>query len=209
MALAEPVFNPREKLAGRAVRRWRWSSTMAGPARRLGQRVATAERLIADAGRRRAGHPRLHRRKAQRRDRPLRCRGRPRPAARRRAAPGPDRPPRRLSPASPARWRRCPAPASPCLPTGSPRRATRRAFAALLGETPQACVWAMPDRLDAGRPDRRRERGRRLRAERRSRAAAIRRRAQVTAGAFDDKGRRIADATLDLRPGRRPPAPAR
>ena len=157
---------PARAAADRRRRRWRWSSTMAGPARAdWDRRVATAERLIADAGAdRRAGGARLHRREAECRDRPVRCRRRARPAARRRAAAGAGRPRRPSMPASPPRLT--------ALPGATRRRAGRRPRGAgrrgglrdaARPKQPASVVWAAPERLDAGRPDRRRERGRRLR----------------------------------------------
>ena len=136
------------------------------------RRVATAERLIADASvDRRTRRARLHRREAERRDRPLRRGGRARPLERRRAAPGAGRPAGRLCPRRRRAQTTCRAPRSPCWPTAWPPKATSAAFASLLGKDAASVRLGRPRPARPGRPDRRRERGRRLPISRRPRAA--------------------------------------
>ncbi|MCC2688962.1 MAG: RNA-binding protein, partial [Rhizobiaceae bacterium] len=74
------------------------------------------------------------------------------------------------------------------------------AFAALLGKDPAAVLWAVPDRLnEIGLTATSNEvAGFNLAAIRAPGDPAPR---QVSAGAFDDKGRRIADATIAFGPG--------
>ena len=86
------------------------------------------------------------------------------------------------------------------MPTGWPPKATSGAFSALLGQTPASLLWAAPERLDTvGLTGSENEiAGFTLSAIRPSGDPAPR---QVTAGAFDDKGRRIADAVISFGPG--------
>ena len=174
---------------------------MAGPARRIGTRsVATAE---ADRRRqldRRAGGARLHRREAEL----------PRSARSTRL-------PRSTSSMPPSRAR-CRSTGRPSiarvaaaldalpdasvavLADGLAAEGDDAAFAALLGKDPASVLWAAPDRLSqVGLTATENEvAGFDLAAVRSPGDPAPR---QVSAGAFDDKGRRIADATIAFGPG--------
>jgi hypothetical protein len=102
-------------------------------------------------------------------------------------------------PASPRALAACRAPRSRCLSTGL-RSRRRGRLPILLGAPGDGYVWATPERLSQHRPDGRRKQvdGFALRAVRAPGNPAPE---QVMAGAFDDKGRRIADATIAFGPG--------
>ena len=121
--------------------------------------------------------------------------------ARRRAAPDPDRSAGCLRPRRRRAANRCPARRSHFSPTASRRMATRP-----LSGAPRAQIAASV-RLGRARPARmvgltagrkRRSTASRSRPFARRRPGAAR---NSLAGAFDDKGRRIADATLTFGPG--------
>jgi len=200
LALAEPVFNPREKFStggeGLAlVIDNGWSS-----APDWERRVATAERLIADAAT--TGVPVLLAFTAEKpnadigpfdaqaaRDRLRATAPRPIPT---------DRPAvySRVSEALKA----MPGAAIAVLADGLAAPGDDAAFAALFDGNSGPVVWALPDRLPMvgisaaeNAVD-----GFELTAVRAAGDPAPR---QVTTGAFDDKGRRIADANLSFGPG--------
>ena len=165
LALAEPIFNPREPLpaasAGLAlVIDNGWAS-----APDWDRRVATAERILADAH---AGNaPVILAFTAEKpnveigpfdaaaaRDRLRAAVPRPVPVDRRATYP-------RVAQALVS----LPGASVAVLADGLATPADRDAFAVLLGSGVKSLVWAVPDRLDADRPDAGRERGRRFRAE--------------------------------------------
>ncbi|TPN77583.1 DUF4159 domain-containing protein [Mesorhizobium sp. CU2] len=200
MALAEPVFNPREKLPAEGsalalVIDNDWAS-----AADWGKRVATAERLIADAGSN--GVPVVIAFTAEKPnaeigpfdasaalDRLRAAKPRPiptdRPAVYARVA---------------ATLERLPGAAVAVLADGLAANGDEAAFKTLLEKNASRLVWVTADRLSLtgligadNQVD-----GFALTAIRTPGDPAP---AQVTAGAFDDKGRRIADATLTFAPG--------
>ena len=201
LALAEPVWNPRERLptGGSALALVidnGWAS-----ARDWDRRVATAERLIADANA--TGSPVILAFTAE--------------ETQRRASVPSTRPPRSTSstspsralcrstvrrsmPASPPPSTNCPGASVAVLADGLAAPGDDAAFSALLGRNPANVFWAVPDRLDmVGLTAAENEvAGFALSAIRAPGDPAPR---QVTAGAFDDKGRRIADATITFAPG--------
>jgi hypothetical protein len=199
-ALAEPVFNPREKLptdgaALALVVDNGWAS-----AADWGKRVATAERLIADAGSN--GVPVVIAFTAEKPnseigpfdasaalDRLRAAKPRPiptdRPAVYARVA---------------ATLERLPGASVAVLADGLAAKGDEAAFKTLLENNATRLVWATSDRPSLtgligadNQVD-----GFALTAIRAPGDPAP---AQVTAGAFDDKGRRIADATLTFAPG--------
>ncbi|CDX15993.1 conserved membrane hypothetical protein [Mesorhizobium sp. ORS 3324] len=200
MALAEPVFNPREKLPAEGsalalVIDNDWAS-----AADWGKRVATAERLIADAGSN--GVPVVIAFTAEKPnaeigpfdasaalDRLRAAKPRPvptdRPAVYARVA---------------AALERLPGASVAVLADGLAANGDAAAFKTLLEKNASRLVWATSDRLSLtgligadNQVD-----GFALTAIRAPGDPAP---AQLTAGAFDDKGRRIADATLTFAPG--------
>lgn len=200
VALAEPVFNPREKLPAEGsalalVIDNDWASASDWP-----KRVATAERLIADAGSN--GVPIVIAFTAEKpnaeigpfdasaaRDRLRAAKPRPiptdRPAVYARVA---------------AALERLPGASVAVLADGLAAKGDEAAFKTLLEKNASRLVWAAPDRLSLiglSSADNQVD-GFALTAIRAPGDPAP---AQVTAGAFDDKGRRIADATLTFAPG--------
>ncbi|BCH31420.1 RNA-binding protein [Mesorhizobium sp. L-8-10] len=200
LALADPVFNPREKLpaSGPALALVIDNGWAAAPD--WDKRVATADRLIADAGGN--GDPVILAFTAERpnadigpfdaqaaRDRLRAAAPRPvpvdRPAVYARVA---------------AVLRELPGASVAVLSDGLSAPGDEQAFQGLLGHDPASLLWGAPDRLGmvgltaaANEVD-----GFTLTAIRASGDAGPR---QVTSGAFDDKGRRIADAAIIFRPG--------
>lgn len=199
-ALAEPIFNPREKLPAEGsalalVIDNDWAS-----AADWGKRVATAERLIADAGSN--GVPVVIAFTAEKPnaeigpfdasaalDRLRAAKPRPiptdRPAVYARVA---------------ATLERLPGASVAVLADGLAATGDEAAFKTLLERNAARLVWATSDRLSLtgltgadNQVD-----GFTLTAIRAPGDPAP---AQVTAGAFDDKGRRIADAALTFAPG--------
>lgn len=200
IALAEPVFNPREKLPAEGsalalVIDNDWASASDWP-----KRVATAERLIADAGSN--GVPIVIAFTSEKPnaeigpfdasaalDRLRAAKPRPiptdRPAVYARVA---------------AALERLPGASVAVLADGLAAKGDEAAFKTLLEKNASRLVWAAPDRLSLiglSSADNQVD-GFALTAIRAPGDPAP---AQVTAGAFDDKGRRIADATLTFAPG--------
>ncbi len=200
IALAEPIFNPRERVhtggEGLAIVMDNgWSS-----ATDWDRRVATAERLIADAAS--SGTPVLLAFTAEKpnadigpfdaaaaRDRLRAAEPRPIPT---------DRPAvyARVADALKA----MPDASVAVLADGLAQPSDQRAFAALFANQPKAVIWAAPDRLAmlGLTATENAVEGFNLTAIRAAGDPAPR---QVVAGAFDDKGRRIADATLTFGAG--------
>lgn len=200
LALADPVFNPREKLpaGGPALALVVDNGWAAAPD--WDKRVATAERLIADAGAN--GEPVLLAFTAERPNSDIgpfdaeAARNRLRAAAPR---PVPvDRP--AVFARMAAALQTLPGASVAVLSDGLAAPGDEQAFQGLLGHDPSNLLWGAPDRLAmvglttaANEVD-----GFTLTAIRAPGDVAPR---QVTTGAFDDKGRRIADATIAFRPG--------
>ncbi|TGP19088.1 MULTISPECIES: DUF4159 domain-containing protein [unclassified Mesorhizobium] len=199
-ALAEPVFNPREKLPAEGsalalVIDNDWAS-----AADWGKRVATAERLIADAGSN--GVPVVIAFTAEKPnaeigpfdasaalDRLRAAKPRPIPA---------ERPAVYVRVA--ATLQRLPGASVAVLADGLAANGDEAAFKTLLEKNATRLIWATSDRVSLtgltgadNQVD-----GFTLTAIRAPGDPAP---AQVTAGAFDDKGRRIADTTLTFAPG--------
>lgn len=200
LALAEPVFNPRERLptGGAALALVVDNGWASAPD--WDRRIATAERLIGDAGV--TGVPVLLAFTADKpnaeigpfdadaaRDRLRAAKPFPvptnRPAVYARVA---------------AALEALPGASVAVLADGLAAPGDETAFETLLGREPAALVWAVPDRLAVtGLAATENEiDGFALTAVRAPGDAAPR---QVTAGAFDDRGRRIADATIAFGPG--------
>ena len=199
-ALAQPIWNPREKLPtggeGLAlVIDNGWAS-----ARHWDRRVATAERLIADANA--SGTPVLLAFTAEKPNADIGpfdaasaleklnvAEPRPvpvdRPAVFERVA---------------AELHALPEASIAVLADGLAAPGDAAAFSTLLDENPASVLWAVPDNLDmVGLTAAENEvSGFTLSATRAPGDPAPR---QVTAGAFDDKGRRIADATVSFGAG--------
>ncbi|CDX31540.1 conserved membrane hypothetical protein [Mesorhizobium sp. SOD10] len=200
MALAEPVFNPREKLPAEGAALALVIDNGWASAADWNKRVATAERLIADAGSNgvpvviafTAEKPNAeigpfdasaaldHLRAAKPRPIPT-----DRPAVYARVA---------------AALERLPGASVAVLADGLAAKGDEAAFKTLLEKNATRLVWATSDRPSVtgligadNQVD-----GFALTAIRAPGNPAP---AQVTAGAFDDKGRRIADATLTFAPG--------
>ncbi|RJT39338.1 DUF4159 domain-containing protein [Mesorhizobium waimense] len=199
-ALAEPVFNPREKLPAEGsalalVIDNDWAS-----AADWGKRVATAQRLIADASSN--GVPVVIAFTAEKPnaeigpfdaatalDRLRAAKPRPIPT---------DRPATYARVA--AALERLPGASVAVLADGLKAQGDEAAFNTLLSKNAARLVWATSDRLSLSGltvADNQVD-GFALTAIRAPGDPAP---AQVTAGAFDDKGRRIADATLTFSPG--------
>ena len=198
LALAEPVFNPREQLpaSGSALALVVDNGWASAPD--WDRRVATAERLIDDANSN--GVPVVLAFTAEKpnaeigpfdavaaRDR-LRA-AQPRPVPVDRTA---------IYARVAAELRNLPGASVAVLADGLAAPGDQQAFATLLGQDAASVVWAVPDRLDiAGLTAAENEvDGFAISAIRAANPAP----AQITAGAFDDKGRRIADATLTFGP---------
>ena len=198
LALAEPVFNPREQLpaSGSALALVVDNGWASAPD--WDRRVATAERLIDDANSN--GVPVVLAFTAEKpnaeigpfdaaaaRDR-LRA-AQPRPVPVDRTA---------IYARVATELRNLPGASVAVLADGLAAPGDQQAFATLLGQDAASVVWAVPDRLDiAGLTAAENEvDGFAISAIRAANPAP----AQITAGAFDDKGRRIADATLTFGP---------
>ena len=200
LALAEPIWNPRERLptGGSALALVidnGWAS-----ARDWDRRVATAERLIADANA--TGSPVVLAFTAEKPNAdigPFDAAAaldklnvaEPRPVPVDRQA---------IYARVAAALDQLPGASVAVLADGLAAPGDDAAFSALLGRNPANVFWAVPDRLDmVGLTAAENEvAGFALSAIRAPGDPAPR---QVTAGAFDDKGRRIADADHHLRPG--------
>jgi len=200
MALAEPTFNPAEKLAtpGRALALVMDNGWASAPD--WERRTATAERLIADAGS--TETPVLLAFTAEKpnaeigpfdaaaaRDKLRATKPRPVPT---------DRPAvfARLA----AALEELPGASIAVLADGLAADGDKAAFDTLLAASPASFVWAVPDRLATiglTSAENRIE-GFALTAIRPPGDTAPR---QITAGAFDDKGRRIADTTMSFAAG--------
>ncbi len=201
LALAEPVFNPREALPSKAsalavVVDNGWAS-----APDWAKRVATAGRLIADAGDKNepvilaftAEKPNVEIGPFDAKAASDRLRAaRPRPVPVDRASVY-----GRVAEA----LQRFPGARLAILSDGLATKGDDAAFKAILGEKESGVIWAAPDRLSAlgltgadNQPD-----SFAITAVRAPTDAATR---QVTVGAFDTKGRRIADATLNFPAGK-------
>ena len=200
LALADPVFNPREKMqAGGAALALVVDNGWAS-APDWDKRVATAERLIADAED--GGQPVVLAFTAEKPNAEIGPFGAA--AARDRLRAAKPRPVPVDRPAVYARvaeaLRNLPGASVAVLSDGLAAEGDEAAFTDLFGHAPARVIWAAPDRLDmAGLTAAENEvDGFVLTAIRAPGDPAPR---QVTAGAFDDKGRRIADATLAFGPG--------
>ncbi|MBZ9810050.1 MULTISPECIES: DUF4159 domain-containing protein [unclassified Mesorhizobium] len=199
-ALAEPVFNPREKLPAEGAALALVVDNGWASAADWNKRIATAERLIADAGSN--GVPIIIAFTAEKPnaeigpfdaaaalDRLRAAKPRPiptdRPAVYARVA---------------AALERLPGASVAVLADGLAAKGDDAAFNTLLSKNAARVVWAVADRMSlTGLTGAENEvDGFALTAIRPPGDAAP---AQVTAGAFDDKGRRIADATLTFAPG--------
>lgn len=200
LALAEPVFNPREKLptGGAALALVVDNGWASAPDWK--RRVATAERLIADAGA--SGQPVVLAFTAEKPNAEIGPFDAQAALDRLRAAePRPvptDRGPVYARVATVLAT--LPGTSVAVLDDGLAGAGDEQAFATLLGQNPANVLWASPDRLDAkGLTAAENEMdGFALTAIRAPGDPAP---GAVTAGAFDDKGRRIADATLTFAPG--------
>ncbi|AGB44605.1 N-terminal double-transmembrane domain-containing protein [Mesorhizobium australicum WSM2073] len=199
-ALAEPVFNPREKLPAEGAALALVIDNDWASAADWNKRVATAERLIKDAGSN--GVPVIIAFTAEKPNAEIG----PFDAAvaldRLRAAK-----PRPIPTDRPAVYARVagmletlPGASVAVLADGLAAKGDEAAFNTLLSKNAARIVWAVADRLSLtgltlaeNQVD-----GFGLTAIRAPGDPAP---AQVTAGAFDDKGRRIADATLTFAPG--------
>lgn len=200
VALAEPVFNPREKLPAEGsalalVIDNDWAS-----AADWGKRVATAERLIADAGSN--GVPVIIAFTAEKPNAEIGPFDAATALDRLRAAK-----PRPIPTDRPAVYARVaasleshPGASVAVLADGLAGQGDEAAFNTLLSSNAARLVWATSDRISltglSGADNQ--VDGFALTAIRAPGDPAP---AQVTAGAFDDKGRRIADATLTFSPG--------
>ncbi|MCA0024932.1 DUF4159 domain-containing protein [Mesorhizobium sp. B263B1A] len=199
-ALAEPVFNPREKLPAEGAALALVVDNGWASAADWNKRIATAERLIADAGSN--GVPVIIAFTAEKPnaeigpfdaaaalDRLRAAKPRPiptdRPAVYARVA---------------AALERLPGASVAVLADGLAAKGDEAAFNTLLSKNAARVVWAVADRMSlTGLTGAENDvDGFALTAIRAPGDAAP---AQVTAGAFDDKGRRIADATLTFAPG--------
>ncbi len=200
LALAAPVFNPRESLPAGGngiaiVLDNGWSSATDWP-----RRLATAERLIADAGE--AGRPVVLALTADSANAEIGPFEAEAALDRLRAAE-----PRPVPVDRPAVYARVaaalaalPGAGVAVLSDGLAADGDEAAFKALLTPVPADLVWIAPDRIGLSglvAADNEIE-GFALKAIRAPGDPAPR---TVTAGAFDEKGRRIAEATLDFAPG--------
>ncbi|TPL09396.1 DUF4159 domain-containing protein [Mesorhizobium sp. B2-4-14] len=199
-ALAEPVFNPREKLPAEGAALALVVDNDWASAADWSKRVATAERLIADAGSN--GVPVILAFTAEKPNAEIGPFDAAAALNRLRAAK-----PRPIPTARPAVYARVagaletlPGASVAVLADGLAAKGDEAAFNTLLSKNAARIVWAIADRLSLtgltaadNQVD-----GFALTAIRAPGDPAP---AQVTAGAFDDKGRRIADATLTFAPG--------
>ncbi|BCG86266.1 RNA-binding protein [Mesorhizobium sp. 113-3-9] len=199
-ALAEPVFNPREKLPAEGAALALVIDNDWASAADWNKRVATAERLIADAGSN--GVPVIIAFTAEKANAEIGPFDAAAALDRLRAAK-----PRPIPTDRPAVYARVagvleglPGASVAVLADGLAAKGDEAAFNTLLSKNAARIVWATADRLSLtgltaadNQVD-----GFALTAIRAPGDPAP---AQVTAGAFDDKGRRIADATLTFAPG--------
>lgn len=199
-ALAEPVFNPREKLPAEGAALALVVDNDWASAADWGERVATAQRLIADAGSN--GVPVIIAFTAEKPNAEIGPFDAAAALDRLRAAK-----PRPIPTDRPAVYARVaaalealPGASVAVLADGLAAQGDEAAFNTLLSNNAARVVWAVSDRLTLtgltsadNQVD-----GFALTAIRAPGDPAP---AQVTAGAFDDKGRRIADATLTFAPG--------
>ncbi|ESY71376.1 DUF4159 domain-containing protein [Mesorhizobium sp. M0051] len=199
-ALADPVFNPREKLPAEGAALALVIDNDWASAADWGKRVATAERLINDAGSN--GVPVIIAFTAEKANAEIGPFDAAAALDRLRAAK-----PRPIPTDRPAVYARVagvleslPGASVAVLADGLAAKGDEAAFNTLLSRNAARVVWATADRLSLtgltaadNQVD-----GFALTAIRAPGDPAP---AQVTAGAFDDKGRRIADATLTFSPG--------
>lgn len=199
-ALAEPVFNPREKLPAEGAALALVIDNDWASAADWNKRVATAERLINDAGSN--GVPVVVAFTAEKPNAEIGPFDAAAALDRLRAAK-----PRPIPTDRPAVYARVagmletlPGASVAVLADGLAAKGDEAAFNTLLSKNAARIVWAVADRLSLtgltlaeNQVD-----GFGLTAIRAPGDPAP---AQVTAGAFDDKGRRIADATLTFAPG--------
>lgn len=199
-ALAEPVFNPREKLPAEGAALALVIDNGWASAADWNKRVATAERLIKDAGSN--GVPVIIAFTAEKPNAEIGPFDAAAALDRLRAAK-----PRPIPTDRPAVYARVagvlenlPGASVAVLADGLAAKGDEAAFNTLLSKNAARVVWATADRLSLtgltaadNQVD-----GFALTAIRAPGDPAP---AQVTAGAFDDKGRRIADATLTFAPG--------
>ncbi|QND62960.1 DUF4159 domain-containing protein [Mesorhizobium loti] len=199
-ALADPVFNPREKLPAEGAALALVIDNDWASAADWGKRVATAERLINDAGSN--GVPVIIAFTAEKANAEIGPFDAAAALDRLRAAK-----PRPIPTDRPAVYARVagvletlPGASVAVLADGLAAKGDEAAFNTLLSKNAARVVWATADRLSLtglttadNQVD-----GFALTAIRAPGDPAP---AQVTAGAFDDKGRRIADATLTFSPG--------
>ncbi|MER8631347.1 DUF4159 domain-containing protein [Mesorhizobium opportunistum] len=199
-ALAEPVFNPREKLAAEGAALALVIDNDWASAADWNKRVATAERLINDAGSN--GVPVIIAFTAEKPNAEIGPFDAASALNRLRAAK-----PRPIPTDRPAVYARVagvlqtvPGASVAVLADGLAAKGDEAAFNTLLSKNAARVVWATADRLSLtgltaadNQVD-----GFALTAIRAPGDPAP---GQVTAGAFDDKGRRIADATLTFAPG--------
>jgi hypothetical protein len=199
-ALAEPVFNPREKLPAEGAALALVIDNDWASAADWGKRVATAERLIADAGSN--GVPVIIAFTAEKPNAEIGPFDAAKALDRLRATK-----PRPIPTDRPAVYARVavalaslPGASVAVLADGLAAQGDEAAFNTLLSKNAARVVWAVTDRLSlAGLTSAENQvDGFALTAIRAPGDPAPR---QVTAGAFDDKGRRIADATLTFAPG--------
>lgn len=199
-ALAEPVFNPREKLAAEGAALALVIDNDWASAADWNKRVATAERLIDDAGSN--GVPVIIAFTAEKPNAEIGPFDAASALNRLRAAK-----PRPIPTDRPAVYARVagvletvPGASVAVLADGLAAKGDEAAFNTLLSKNAARVVWATADRLSLtglAAADNQVD-GFALTAIRAPGDPAP---GQVTAGAFDDKGRRIADATLTFAPG--------
>ncbi|MFA6156408.1 DUF4159 domain-containing protein [Mesorhizobium sp.] len=199
-ALAEPVFNPREKLPAEGAALALVIDNDWASAADWGKRVATAERLIADAGSN--GVPVIIAFTAEKANAEIGPFDAATALDRLRAAK-----PRPIPTDRPAVYARVagvletlPGASVAVLADGLAAKGDEAAFNTLLSRNAARVVWASSDRLaltGLTAADNQVD-GFALTAIRAPGDPAP---AQITAGAFDDKGRRIADASLTFAPG--------
>ncbi|MBZ9672045.1 DUF4159 domain-containing protein [Mesorhizobium sp. ES1-3] len=199
-ALAEPVFNPREKLPAEGAALALVIDNDWASAADWNKRVATAERLINDAGSN--GVPVVIAFTAEKPNAEIGPFDAAAALDRLRAAK-----PRPIPTDRPAVYARVagvleslPGASVAVLADGLAAKGDEAAFNTLLSKNAARVVWAVADRLSlTGLTSAENQiDGFGLTAVRAPGDPAP---AQVTAGAFDDKGRRIADATLTFAPG--------
>ncbi|WP_269930666.1 DUF4159 domain-containing protein [Aminobacter sp. HY435] len=200
LALADPIFNPREKLptGGAALALVVDNGWASAPDWK--RRTATAERLIADAGA--AGQPVVLAFTAEKPNAEIGPFDAQTALDRLRATA-----PRPIPTDRPAVYARVadalaalPGASVAILDDGLANAGDEQAFTTLLGRNPANLLWASPERIDVkGLTAAENEmEGFALTVIRAPGDPAP---GAVSAGAFDDKGRRIADATLSFGPG--------